>query len=154
MKTYLETGDDGMEYAIPLFTSSEDQEDYHCYFDLNYCGDIDCFRLPIAAMTPANSDRMKRQAGVFTFFDVTAQPELKDGKYTYEAYDLANIQKCYFKIAVNEGIKNPTPFLFKLVLSSSNAEAFVRYVQAIGMRKYRMYPELTSLAKDIMAQSF
>lgn len=153
LKTYLETGDVGMEYAIPLFTSSENQEGYRCYFDLNYRGDMGDVRLPIAAMTPANSDRMKRQAGVFTFFDIRTQPELKDGKYTYEAYDLTHIQKRYFRIAVGEGIKNPIPFLFKLVLSSFNAEAFVRYVQAIGMRKYRMYPELNNLAKDIMSQS-
>ena len=92
--------------------------------------------------------------GVFTFCDVRTKPsKAENGTYTYEAYDLADIQKRYFDSARRIGIKNPTPFLYKLILSSANAAHFVRYVRAIGMRKYRMYPELNHLAGDIMSQS-
>lgn len=158
LSDYLMGGDDGgEEYGIPLFTSSEDNEEYKCYFDLDIDREVDIsdICLPIAAMTSANSDRMKRQAGVFTFCDVRSRPTLdvEGGKYTYDTYDLANIQKSYFNCARESGIKHPTPFLFKLILSATNADAFVRYVRAIGMRKYRMYPELNNLAQDIMLQS-
>lgn len=154
LKSYLESGaNERMEHTIPLFASGEDCESYRCYFDLNN-KDSNHIHLPIAAVTPASNDRMKRQAGVFTFCDVRTKPnKVGDGKYTYEAYDLVDIQRRYFDSARRIGIKNPTPFLYKLILSSANAAQFVRYVRAIGMRKYRMYPELNHLAGDIMSQS-
>ena len=154
LKSYLMSGaNEGIEHTIPLFASGEDCENYRCYFDLNN-KDLMHIHLPIAAVTPASNDRMKRQAGVFTFCDVRTKPsKAENGTYTYEAYDLADIQKRYFDSARRIGIKNPTPFLYKLILSSANAAQFVRYVRAIGMRKYRMYPELNHLAGDIMSQS-
>ncbi len=154
LKAYLESGtNEGMEHTIPLFAIGEDCEGYQCYFDLN-SKDKTPIHLPIAAMTPASNDRMKRQAGVFTFCDIRTKPKMtEDGQYTYETYNLTDIQSRYFKSARQIGIKNPSPFLYKLILSSDNAEQFVRYVRAIGMRKYRMYPELNHLAGDIMSQS-
>lgn len=154
LKSYLESGaNEGMEHTIPLFASGEDCESYQCYFDLAN-KDSTHIHLPIAAVTPASNDRMKRQAGVFTFCDVRTKPnKTADGRYTYDSYDLTDIQRRYFDSARQIGIKNPAPFLYKLILSSANAAQFVRYVRAIGMRKYRMYPELNHLADDIMSQS-
>jgi len=154
LKAYLASGGtEEIKHTIPLLAAGEDCEGYRCYFDLNN-KDISPTHLPIAAMTPASNDRMKRQAGVFTFCDVRTKPKAaENGEYSYETHNLTDIQSRYFISAGKIGIKNPSPFLYKLILSSDNAGQFVRYVRAIGIRKYRMYPELNHLAGDIMSQS-
>lgn len=150
--------DKGEEYAIPLFAGGQSEKKYRCYFDLSIArgGDKGSVKLPIAAMTPSTSDRMKMQAGVFTFCDVRAKPQRKDGTWSYSDNDISNIQRQYFTKAskIFAADVNIRPFLFNIVLNCNNYKEFVQYLRAIGMRKYRMYPELTNLAKDIMAQSF
>lgn len=150
--------DKGEEYAIPLFAGGCDEEQYRCYYDLSVGREKDGGpeKLPIAAMTPSTSDRMRMQAGVFTFCDVRAKPQDKDGVWSYSANDISNIQQRYFDIASKEEkLKDSIrPFLYSIALNRNYYKKFVQYLRAIGMRKYRMYPELTSLAKDIMTQSF
>lgn len=159
---YLRKGVDSNEkYAIPLFTRSEDSQGYGEYFDLSIRDEIgeQDICLPIAAMTPVNSERMKMQAGVFLFFDVRSRPAEKNDRLSYEDYDLSNIQQKYFQV-VSDKAKNRVgfpplrPFLFKIILDHHNWKEFSRYVRAIGIRKYKMYPEIDKLAKDIAEQAF
>ena len=115
--------------------------------------------VPIAAMTPVNSERMKMQAGVFLFFDVRSKPEEKAGELSYEDYDLSNIQQKYFQVVSDEAkrrgdIPAPKPFLYKIILNRHNWKDFSKYVRAIGIRKYKMYPEIDKLARDITEQAF
>lgn len=157
LRHYLDTGrDQGEQYAIPLFAGDYCETKDRCYFDLSidraaYEMEV---RLPIAAMTPATNERMRMQTGVFTFCDVRARPQPGNGAGSYYAHDIIGIQRRYFESAVECGIFNVRPFLFHIILNCSQYKRFVQYLRAIGMRKYRMYPELTSLAKDIMEQSF
>ena len=159
---YLKEGiDRSGKYAIPLFTRSEENREYSEYFDLNTNGKADenNIRLPIAAMTPVNSERMKVQAGVFLFFDVRSRPEEKAGRLSYEDYDLSNIQQKYFQVVSDEAksrddIPAPKPFLYKIMLNRHNWKDFSNYVRAIGIRKYKMYPEIDKLARDITEQAF
>lgn len=159
---YLKEGTDRSgKYAIPLFTRSEDNREYSEYFDLNTNdkADENNIRLPIAAMTPVNSERMKVQAGVFLFFDVRSRPEEKAGRLSYEDYDLSNIQQKYFQVVSDEAksrdsIPAPKPFLYKIILNRHNWKDFSKYVRAIGIRKYKMYPEIDKLARDITEQAF
>ncbi len=159
---YLREGADSSgKYAIPLFTRSEDNEEYIEYFDLNISDEVHekDIRLPIAAMTPVNSERMKMQAGVFLFFDVRSKPGEKAGRLSYEDYDLSNIQQKYFQVVSNEAksrgdIPAPKPFLYKIILNRHNWKDFSKYVRAIGIRKYKMYPEIDKLARDITEQAF
>ncbi len=158
LKNYLVTGcDKGEEYAIPLFTHGCNDE-YQCYFDLDIDREVEKghVNLPMAAMTPATNERMKMQAGVFTFCDVRSKPELVHGSWSYDANELSGIQQQFFQSVNQLDIpkKFIRPFLYNIVLNCNNSKAFTNYLRAIGMRKYRMYPELTSLADDIMAQSF
>lgn len=159
LRSYLMNGwDKGEQYAIPLFAGDRCEEKYKCYFDLSIdhkTGEKEV-KLPIAAMTPSTSERMRMQAGVFTFCDVRAKPQCKDGTWSYSVNDISNIQRKYVEKAseIFEAEVNIRPFLFNIVLNYKSYKKFVQYLRAIGMRKYRMYPELTSLAKDIMAQSF
>lgn len=150
--------DVGEAYAIPLFADGCCEKNYQCYFDLNINREVskDQVQLPIAAMTPATNERMRMQAGVFTFYDVRAKPQREGSAWSYSINDISNIQQQYFDSLLRQGIPeaNIRPFLFNIVLNCSSYKEFVHYLRAIGMRKYRMYPELTSLAKDIMAQSF
>lgn len=157
---YLECGsDESGSYAIPLFTAGEEpnEDEYSCYYDLmSKSVSKDQVQAPIAAMTPANSDRMKMQAGVFTFFDVRSRPENKDGQLTYEDSDLFNIQDEYYNVVVKNAsvYKDPRPFLCKIILNHYHAKDFVKYVRAVGIRKYKMYPEIDKLADDIKSQAF
>lgn len=159
---YLKDGiDSSGKYAIPLFTKSEDDAGCEDYFRLNVSDEVDekDIHLPIAAMTPVNSERMKMQAGVFVFFDVRSKPQERDGKLSYKHYDLSNIQQEYFQIVSSEAkvrndIPSPKPFLYKIILNRHNWKAFVKYVRAIGIRKYKMYPEIDKLAGDITEQAF
>lgn len=159
---YLREGiDSSGKYAIPLFTKSEDSVAYNDYFELTVSDEVDekDIRLPIAAMTPMNSERMKMQAGVFVFFDVRSKPEEKDGKLSYEYYDLSSIQQKYFQVVSDEAkrradILSPKPFLYRIILNRHNWKNFVKYVRAIGIRKYKMYPEIDKLAGDITEQAF
>jgi len=152
--TYLQTGqDNGLDYAIPLFNSNEDTLQYARYFDLSLKEEPESSKiyLPIAARTPANNDRMKMQSGAFTFCDVLAK--IDDKTDSYRAHELTCIQNDYFA-SIRKDIPSPIPFLFKIILNSSNSQEFVRYIHAIGMRKYRVYPELVSLKEDIVTQGF
>lgn len=159
---YLKGGTDGSgQYAIPLFTRSEGNTEYREYFDLTISNVVDKkdIRLPIAAMTPVNSERMRVQAGVFLFFDVRSKPEEKGGKLSYEKYDLAYIQQKYFQVVSDEAESQddfpaPRPFLYKIILNRHNWKDFSKYVRAIGIRKYKMYPEIDKLAEDITEQAF
>lgn len=157
---YLECGSDESDgYAIPLFTAGEDvnEEEYRRYYDLSIRSEAanEESRIPIAAMTPANSERMKMQTGVFVFFDVHSKPEEKNGKLTYEDSDLFNIQDRYFNAVRSvPDFEYPRPFLYKIILNHSNAKDFVQYVKAVGIRKYKMYPEIDKLADDIKNQAF
>lgn len=158
---YLKCGsDESGSYAIPLFTVGEEpnEEEYRCYYDLTIEGGVprDQIQAPIAAMTPMNSERMKMQAGVFTFFDVRSRPEEKDGQLTYEDSDLFNIQDEYYNVVVKNAsvYKDLRPFLCKIILHNNYANEFVQYVRAVGIRKYKMYPEIDKLADDIKSQAF
>lgn len=79
------------KYSIPLLTKSEEvyNEDYTCYFDLACNSEVseDDVHFPMAAMTPANNDRMKSQAGAFIFYDVRSKPINNNGDYTYVGSD-------------------------------------------------------------------
>lgn len=159
---YLREGTDSSgKYAIPLFTRSEDNQGCEEYFNLNVSDEVHekDVRLPIAAMTPVNSERMKMQAGVFLFFDVRSKPEEKAGELSYEDYDLSNIQQKYFQVVSDEAksrgdVPAPRPFLYKIILNRHNWKDFSKYVRAIGIRKYKMYPEIDKLAGDITEQAF
>lgn len=161
---YLNYGsDNGETSAVPLFDVSTDEGAYREYFDLT--ADFSKksgppIRRPIAAMTPINNERMRAQAGMFTFCDIRAKPEKgADGALTYEAHDLMNIQSEYIAALRAEAqscpaIPEPVPFLLKIILNCANFQVFTEYLRAINMRKYKVYPELNNLATDIMDQSF
>lgn len=161
---YLKSGSDkGETSAVPLFDVSTDEGVYREYFDLT--ADFSKksgrpIRRPIAAMTPINNDRMRAQAGMFTFCDIRAKPEKgADGALTYEAHDLMNIQGAYVAALRAEArscpaIPKPVPFLLKIILNCANYQVFTQYLRAMNVRKYKVYPELNNLAADIMGQSF
>ena len=162
---YLSSGTDlDGSYAVPLFAAGEEVERYRYCFDLQYePGKESDLHLPVAAMTPVNSDRMKMQAGVFTFCDLHARPKARpDGSLTYSDgdNDLDTLQERYFHVMQIESEAHPgmvphlRPFLCKIILWRDSAESFIRYVRAIGMNKYRMYPEIDKLAKEIARQAF
>jgi len=106
---------------------------------------------------------MKMQAGVFTFCDLYARPRARpDGSLTYSDgnNDLDTLQKRYFHVMQIESEARPgmvphlRPFLCKIILWRDSAESFIQYVRSIGMNKYRMYPEIDKLAKEIARQAF
>lgn len=158
---YLKTGvDTSEEYAIPLFTNSENDVKYKAYFDLDpdskdTQGPI---RYPIAAMTPANSERMKKQAGAFVFFDVHSKPDDSESSYAY--LDLKHIQVEYQKIVKTDpppcvsNVPHPRPFLVTITLNRDKRRDFINYIHAIGIRKHKMYPEIDKLVDDITKQAF
>lgn len=159
---YLKTGiDKSNNYAIPLFAKGEPEDKKNeCYYDLA-CAEGTDLRLPTAAMTPVNSERMKVQAGVFTFFDIRSKPRKENGKLTYRDTDgdFEAIQKEYLELFCDlrkkDGkVPKPFPFLFKIILNHFAHEDFVQYVRAVGVRKYKMYPEIDKLAGDILDQAF
>ncbi len=137
--------------SIALFTNGEDNKSYRCFYDLNIPNlkPGQRLRLPIAAMTPITNERMKMQSGVFIFFDLRTCP---GRNMNYNDCSVASVQRQYVIKAKSVGIQ-PIPFLYTIVLDHHSASEFVQYVRAIGMRKYRVYPELDNLAEDIMKQS-
>lgn len=153
LKKYLEDKEHrNTGRTIALFSSGEENDLCRCFYDLNIpeLGNRQKPRLPMAAMTPITNERMKMQAGVFVFFDLRTTPD--EGNYA--KYSIREVQKRYVKKAKEKelGIR-PIPFLYTIVLDHNCAPEFVQYARAIGMRKYRIYPELDSLAEEIMKQS-
>lgn len=155
----IETGNyNASDCVIPLFAASEQTEQYKRYFDFETCENEGCY-LPIAATTPQNNDRMKAQAGVFLFYDVYAKPDKKECSYAGGLNDVEHIQEKYFQIMFklkkdSPELQLPVPFLSKIVLSGLRAKEFSMYVKAIGMRRYKVYPDFDKLAKDIIQQTF
>lgn len=156
---------EGDSYPVPLLTKSEEEvydKDYTCYFDLSRRRSEDDIHFPMAATTPANNDRMKSQAGAFIFYDVQSKPIVNDaGEYTYEGSDndLDKMQESYFNIfrdrrSETTDIPMPIPFLYRIILKREQAKDFVQYIRAIGIRRYKLCPEVDKLVDDIIGQSF
>ena len=163
---YLADGKDGsLSYPIPLFANGEEYLDYEGkprysrYFDLNYSGNEQCY-VPVAAVTPRSTDRIKAQTGTFIFFPLSAKPkEVGKNVFNYNYADLRQLHSRYFEVMKEEQEKNskvpsPIPFLCEIILSSSHYNEFVEFVRAIGLRKFQVYPELGNLVPDIQAQAY
>lgn len=160
LREYLEHNFDyDDEYAIPLFSKTEDiKGEYEYLFDLtNFTSEE--YKYPVAATTPANNERMKAQGGQFVFYDPSSKPKIDGSKYTYENYTLEKMQNEYYEALKkarekDQSIPDAIPFLYKIILSHVYAEDFVQYVRTLGLRRYKMFPEFDKLTDDIHAQAF
>lgn len=148
LKEYLEHGTikDGIYLQLPLFSRDEEgaEETYKCYFSWNEAAnDTQSPQCPRAALIPKNSERMRQQSGQFVFYDLRTRTE-RDAK----KMSLENLCTEYWEFVETKGLPH-IPFLYEINVNRFAHKPFVDYANAIGLRKYHVYPELDKLAKDV-----
>ena len=155
LKYFLEHGKQEREENIelPLFANEEDNNAYTQYFDWNDVKDSPACK-PRAALIAKNCDRMKKQSGQFVFYDLrsdaTEDPTTK--KKRYVGWSIEELHDLYINEIAKKGITNPIPFIYKININHCAYEDFIDYLQAIGVGKYRVYPEFDKLAEDLKKQ--
>lgn len=50
----------------------------------------------------------------------------------------------------NRQLKEKTPFLYRIDLKKESLSMFKELILAIGVRTYKLYPELENIGRDIM----
>lgn len=85
------------------------------------------FEQPFVATTRKNNPRMAAQNGLFVYFQNDAIPL--------------------------EKVTNSETFLKKIMIPHSNAKTMLRTLYTLGMRFSGIYPELSSISKDIILKN-
>ena len=150
LQSYLLSGNTlGLEdYPVPLFAAGEELEDYSQFlsFTLKWRRKKE-LDYPVAAMAHPRHSRMLAQSGMFTFYPLCMQR--RGEKPGFSHMDILDIQDEYLKRG-RRGLSVPpdklTPFAFTICLDHRNWEDFVRYAYAVGIRKYKLYPEIDKIA--------
>lgn len=167
LKEYLSTG---ISYEHPpLFTAATEQEDktYRYLYDFK---ETSCNKSlhPRAVLVPRHCDRMDKQSGEFVYYNLnahkTADVLLGDKgkvemKCAYNAWSLEQLHQKYIEYCKknlslcghSENAKF-TPFLCRIKLNHFRYRGFKRYVHAMGMHNYSVYPEYDKLADDLKDQ--
>lgn len=139
----------------PLFATKEILDQYAHFFDWNTAINPKCeTKNPRAVLIPKNCDRMKKQSGQFVFYDLhCARQKDSNGMYSYSAWSLESLHKKYEQLFDDEmKAKWYTPFMFNIIINHHCYKDFNDYLQAIGLTKYQIYPELDKLAEDLNKQ--
>lgn len=162
----------GISYEHPpLFTGATEQEDttYRYLYDLTEKS-YDCNLHPRAVMVPRHCDRMDKQSGEFVYFNLASakgvnlivdKNEQVDCICDYSRWSLERLHGKYTEL-IREEIRMPQgarkilspgmkfiPFLCRVTVNRYRYRGFKRYVCAMGMHKYSVYPEYDKLAKDL-----
>lgn len=172
LKRYYETGINFEQ--PPLFTGSTESMDnrYRYLYDPHETDTFDSCLHPRAVMVPNLCDRMAKQNGQFVYFNPAAEKALSiknteaDGAkrvYDYSRWSLEALHKkyeerCYKELMDYQKVHGEypdgkfVPFLFRIKINCQRHFTFKRYVQAVGMQRYSVYPEYDKLAADLIDQ--
>lgn len=172
LKRYFETG---IHYGQPpLLTGATELVDtqYRYLYDPKQADEFDSCLHPRAVMVPRHCDRMDKQRGEFVYFNLTAekapadQTTQKDGTkrvYNYSRWSLEALHEKYVERCRQEleeyekSIGRPSkaafvPFLCRIKINRYRHSGFKRYVHAMGMQRFSVYPEYDKLADDLADQ--
>lgn len=113
--------------------------------------------LPLAVQIPRTSARIQQQEGTFLAFNLSDSPSKAESKYMgFKHVELEQIQEYYlYEFAQDveiRGVKlsRKVPFLYRLNIRQSCLDSFKRFILSIGMRTYKLYPELYKIGEEIM----
>ena len=113
--------------------------------------------LPLAIQVSRTSQRIQRQAGSFVAFNLSDTPHLGEEQYMgFQHAELEKIQEYYLHEFAGEvriqnvKLKEKTPFLYRIDLKKESLGLFKELILAIGVRTYKLYPELENIGRDIM----
>ena len=169
LRKYLETGID-YEHP-PLFAGPGEPEDdsYDYLYNLDK-KNHDGHNHPRAVLVPRHCDRMDKQSGEFVYFNLASKKgagiETKEEKEKkirrvvcdYSMWSLERLHKAYihyFRDVWGSEWKAEKkevdfkPFLCRITINKYRYRGFKRYVYAMGMHQYSVYPEFDKLAKDL-----
>lgn len=173
LRKYLITGID-YEHP-PLFAGPGEPEDdtYDYLYNLDkkmHDGKHDGHKYPRAVLVPRHCDRMDKQSGEFVYFNLASKKgagieiEKKEGKEIrrvicdYSMWSLERLHKAYMRYfrdtwepkwkEMGERVSF-TPFMCRIEINKFRYRGFKRYVYAMGMHQYSVYPEFDKLAKDL-----
>lgn len=113
--------------------------------------------LPLAIQVSRTSQRIQRQAGSFVAFNLSDTPHPGEERYMgFQHAELETIQEYYLREFTGEvtiqnlQLAEKTPFLYRIDLEKGSLGAFKDLILAIGVRTYKLYPELENIGRDIM----
>ena len=113
--------------------------------------------LPLAIQVSRTSQRIQRQAGSFVAFNLSDTPHPGEERYMgFQHAELEKIQEYYLyeftgEVRIqNRQLKEKTPFLYRIDLKKESLSMFKELILAIGVRTYKLYPELENIGRDIM----
>lgn len=113
--------------------------------------------LPLAIQVSRTSQRIQRQAGSFVAFNLSDTPHPGEERYMgFQHAELEKIQEYYLydftgEVRIqNMQLKEKTPFLYRIDLKKESLGMFKELILAIGVRTYKLYPELENIGRDIM----
>jgi len=113
--------------------------------------------LPLAIQVSRTSQRIQRQAGSFVAFNLSDTPHPGEDRYMgFQHAELEKIQEYYLNEFTGEvriqnmHLKEKTPFLYRIDLEKESLGEFKELILAIGVRTYKLYPELENIGRDIM----
>lgn len=113
--------------------------------------------LPLAIQVSRTSQRIQRQAGSFVAFNLSDTPHPGEERYMgFQHAELEKIQEYYLyeftgEVRIqNRQLKEKTPFLYRIDLRKESLGMFKELILAIGVRTYKLYPELENIGRDIM----
>jgi len=93
--------------------------------------------LPIAIQTNRSNKRIAAQAGTFVAFSPNANK-------CRNQYDLLEIQS-----KLLEKNSDMEPFVYKLVVHESAIDDLANWLETVGMRTFRFYPDLEYIGRDV-----
>lgn len=108
-------------------------------------------KFPVAVYVPHVNQRIKAQVGTFTMFSLDVEGKRhpdNDGSYTFEEYDLVELQELYKRKAG----KKYRQFLTRVTIENSCVCEFADWLRHMGVDKPNVYPELTNISKSLTDQ--
>ena len=139
-------------YPIPLLSkSNENKDEFKRYNQFEgYERKYDHDDYPLAAIVQPNNNRLRAQSGVFTFYSMYSK--FKSESRSFNHLDLNHIQKEYLNMLTKEGIPSIQKFVYQISINYRNYKYFVDYVHDVGIRKYKLYPEIDKVSGGILEE--
>ena len=172
LKQYYETGINFEQ--PPLFAGTTELMDtrYRYLYDPMLSDEFDSCYHPRAVMVPRHCDRMDKQSGEFVYFNLAAEKAPRDSitekdglkrvydydRWSLEALHTKYVERCRRELMDYEKVhgKYPDakfiPFLCRIKINRYRHNGFKRYVHAMGMHRFSVYPEYDKLAEDLIDQ--